>query len=85
MIMIVTMMMIIIIFIINICSEIIGIFSCLFPQKTLAEELKAKMNHFRSEGKKRLADLTMNARRLRGLEHGPVEIVDLPPKKGDCP
>ena len=27
-----------------------------------AEELKAKMNHFRSEGKKRLADLTMNAR-----------------------
>lgn len=27
-----------------------------------AKELKAKMNHFRSEGKKRLADLTMNAR-----------------------
>ncbi|CAK9061079.1 Dynein regulatory complex subunit 2 (Coiled-coil domain-containing protein 65 homolog) (Flagellar-associated protein 250) [Durusdinium trenchii] len=26
------------------------------------QELKAKMNHFRSEGKKRLADLTMNAR-----------------------
>ncbi|CAE7942986.1 DRC2 [Symbiodinium necroappetens] len=26
------------------------------------QELKAKMNHFRTEGKKRLADLTMNAR-----------------------